>query len=507
MIDIIKHIIHTAKVTIALAVSVSVALSCDKVQTKTPEHNPDLPEEPAAFKIKVSDITTWSTKLEITPLDGTVPYYYGVISKKDYEALKTDEALINSSIEHLQEVASLYGTDYTAIAKSKSSAGAVSVVKDGLASETDYFAYAFAFNDDYLGGNSLVKTAFHTETVQRVECSFSIDITNVGAASAIISVNPTNNECYYFCDFVTAEEYDKYGGDDGIIQANAELIRSAIQIYEMAGYDKSVTDFLEKGNYRYECTKLEAETDYVVFAFGMDPSCKGTTDVTKKTFTTTSEGQSSLTFTSDLYDLKFNGARIAFSPSNDEETFFTDCMDYETFSGFKSDKELTDWAIAEAGNSMSSLLSKGYHVVDASGLLVSKTKYVAYAFGFNGSSATTSVTKVEFTTPEMPTGSSASVSISYETVDAGIYNPSYEGKKAVKLTIEPSVSAQHWFVGTYSSLDGYSDYDTIEGLQMKGYKDKKELAFIKEDGKQYTVAAVAVDPSGIAGPLVKIPIK
>lgn len=41
---------------------------------------------------------------------------------------------------------------------------------------------------------------------------------------------------------------------------------------------------------------------------------------------------------------------------------------------------------------------------------------------------------------------------------------------------------------------------------MKGYKDKKELAFIKEDGKQYTVAAVAVDPSGIAGPLVKIPI-
>lgn len=42
---------------------------------------------------------------------------------------------------------------------------------------------------------------------------------------------------------------------------------------------------------------------------------------------------------------------------------------------------------------------------------------------------------------------------------------------------------------------------------MKGYKDKKELAFIKEDGKQYTVAAVAVDPSGKAGPLVKIPIK
>lgn len=76
----------------------------------------------------------------------------------------------------------------------------------------------------------------------------------------------------------------------------------------MAGYNKSVTDFLEKGNYRYECTKLKAETDYVVFAFGMDPSCKGTTDVTKKTFTTTSEGQSSLTFTTDLYDLKFIGS-------------------------------------------------------------------------------------------------------------------------------------------------------------------------------------------------------
>ena len=103
-------------------------------------------------------------------------------------------------------------------------------------------------------------------------------------------------------------------------------------------------------------------------------------------------------------------------------------------------------------------------------------------------------------------GSSVSVKVSYEIIDASIYGEIYAGKKAVKLDMEPSVSATHWFVGTFTSLDGHSDYDTIEALQMKGYKDKKELAFIKEEGKKYIVAAVAVDPSGKAGPLVKIPI-
>ena len=53
-------------------------------------------------------------------------------------------------------------------------------------------------------------------------------------------------------------------------------------------------------------------------------------------------------------------------------------------SKFKSDKELTDWVISEAGNSISTFLVQGYHEVDATEILVSKTKYVAYAFGYKG---------------------------------------------------------------------------------------------------------------------------
>lgn len=279
-----KHIISAAKVSLALAVCAAISLSCDKKETESTLPEPSQPKKTVEFEIKTSDVTTWSAKLEITPSEDSAPYYYGVISKDDYEALKTDDALISSAIEHLQEVAALYESDYTAVAKSKASVGEVSAVKDGFSSETDYYAYAFAFSEDYLTGNSLVKTAFRTGKVESVDCSFSIDITGVGATTAKISVTPTDGDCYYFCDFVTAEEYEKYGGDGGIIQSNAELIRSALEIYEMAGYSKSVTDFLEKGSSSFESTKLKAETDYVVFAFGMDPSCTGTTGVTKKDF-------------------------------------------------------------------------------------------------------------------------------------------------------------------------------------------------------------------------------
>ena len=98
-----KHIISAAKVTLALAVCAAISLSCDKKETESTLPEPYQLEKTVEFEIKTSDVTTWSAKLEITPSEDSAPYYYGVISKDDYEALKTDDALISSAIEHLQE--------------------------------------------------------------------------------------------------------------------------------------------------------------------------------------------------------------------------------------------------------------------------------------------------------------------------------------------------------------------------------------------------------------------
>lgn len=506
--DRIKH--GAARAFSALAVAAFLASGCGKESTDpapTPDPTPEPEPEVPCYTIDVTEITTWSAKLAVSPQKSGLKYYSGIVSKHIADSLGSDSELIKYEIGIIKEAAKLYETDYQEFVKGYIREGSSTVSLNGFLSDTDYFAYAFTFSDDRLSGQDLEKTAFRTSKVTPADCSFTIDVSNVTKNTADIKVTPSNNGCEFFWDYVSASDYEKYGGDDGIIATNVDLIRRAVEIYQMAGYSKSFKDFLSAGPVAGTAKGLQGGREYVIVAFGLDPSGTGTTGVFKKTFTTIKPEQSSLTFKTEVFDLKFNGAKIAFTPSNDNETYFTDCMDYETFSQFKSGEEVIDWVLDQAGSSITSYLAQGYHEVDASDLLASKTKYVAYAFGYDGG-PTTGLTTVEFTTPEMPTGSEVSVKVEYKIVDAGTLNPTYSGQTALVLTLTPSPAAEHWYAGVFQDdLSGYNDATIIEALQAKGYKDKKELALIVKEGQNYTIAAVAVDPGGTAGALTKLEVK
>ena len=487
----------------ALAAVVFLASSCGNDSPAQPDPDPVPEPELQAYMIEVADVTTWTAGISVTPQKEDAKYYMGAVSRHEYDSLGSDAALVEMEIGKIHDVADLYEVDYASYAGKKSISGRHSITVDGLLSDTDYYAFAFTFSDDFTFGSDLVKCSFHTQKVQKVNCTFSIEVGNVTKGGADISVTPSDGGCYYFWDYLTASEYKKYGGDAGIAEVNVSLIRRAVEIYQMAGYDKSFADFLNKGKASQSASGLVGGTDYVVFAFGVDPSGVITTDLATKAFRTEEPEPSALTFKTELFELKFNGAKIGFTPSNDNETYFTDCMDYETFSKFGSDKEVIEWVLSEAGSSISSFLAQGYHVVDASDMLASETRYVAYAFGYD-KGATTGLTTVEFTTPAMPTGSGVSVKIEYEIVDAGTISPAYEGKTALSVSLTPSVAAEHWYAAMFRSLDGYDDNSIIEALQARGYKDKEKLAFLIEPGETYILAAVAVDPSGRAGALNRV---
>ena len=510
-----RFIKFAVRVVSALAVFAALAVSCAKeVEPVTPgggNGEPSKPEpepELASYEVEAADMTTYSVSVNVRMLDADLEYYAGIVSKAEYDKLGSDAALIDSDIDYFHEMAELYGEDYTTFVKEQfvytdDIAGSI----DDLSGDTEYYVYAFTLDSDYLGGKGLVKTAFRTLEVEPVDCSFEIEVSDITSVSAGIKVTPSDNSCSYFYNYLSAAEYygEEYGGDDGIIAKNIELIRGAVEIYQMMGKDASFATFLAAGEDSSAAKQLRAGTEYVVFAFGLDPSGTGTTSVFKKTFTTTEPEPSSMTFKGAVYDLKFNGAKIQFTPSTDEETYFTDCMDWETFSKFKDYKDITSWVLSEAGESIDSYLAQGTHVVDASDILVSKTKYVAYAFGYNGG-ATTGVTTVEFTTPEMPTGSGVTVGIDCQIVDGAKYGAEYAGKKVAALTFSPSVATEHWYTGVYRNLDGFDEYDIIEALRMKGTVDQKEAAFPLQE-TDVVVAAVAFDAAGRAGALNRLTVK
>ena len=510
-----KFINSAVRVASALAVFAVLAVSCGKEAEpvtpgggKTEPSKPEPVPELDAFEIEAADVTTYSVNVSVRMLDEGLEYYVGVVSKAEYDRLGSDAALIEDDIKGFHDLAELYEEDYSTFVKEQLvyTEDVTGSIND-LSGDTEYYVYAFTLDDDYLAGKDLVKTAFRTLKAEPVNCSFGIEVSDVTSMTAGIKVTPSDNSCSYFYNYLTAEEYygEEYGGDEGIIAKNIELIRGAVEIYQMMGYDASFGTFLTVGEDSSTAKQLRAGTEYIVFAFGLDPSGTGTTAVYKQMFTTTEPEPSSMTFEGEVYDLKFNGAKIQFTPSTDDETYFTDCMDWETFSKFKDDKEITSWVLSEAGESIDSYLAQGTHVVDASEILVSKTKYVAYAFGYNGG-ATTGVTTVEFTTPEMPTGSGVTVGIDCKIVDGSKYGAEYAGQKVAALTLSPSIAAEHWYSGVYRNLDGFKEYDIIEALRMKGTKDGKDLAFPLQD-TDVVVAAVAFDASGRAGALNRLVVK
>lgn len=465
------------------------------------------------FEIAVTGETTWTAEVAWTPKNIEQTYVGMVVSKEEFDAVGSDAAYIADDLAYFQKLAEYFETDLAAVIESYLVTGADAQQVTGLKADTEYYAYAYGLEPDGTVTTQLVKTLFRTAAVQPVSCTFEIAPTQVGSTSARVFVTPSDRACTYFRDCVTREEYDAFGGDDKVIPANIDLIERAVEIFQMAGQDKTFLDFLNTDVTYSDLSGLQADTEYVVFAFGVDPSGTATTPLAKDSFRTGPVAPSSLTFESEVLSLNFNGARIAFTPSNAEETFFTDCVDYETYASYPNDAAFMESIVAEAGASMSSFLTRGYHVVDAAKMLLSRTRYVAYAFGYAGG-ITTGMAKEEFTTPAMPSGGVATVDITPVVEDGNDYYArdeivyaGFRDKAYVQGVLSPSVGAAHWYGAAFKSEPAnLDDLELAEALRTAGYEDKPRLGVLAAWGAKVPMAAVAVDSEGRSGVVKRISI-
>lgn len=468
---------------------------------------------PQPFVIEVSDQTTWTADVTWTPRDSEATYIAMVVEKEAFDEYGSDEGYIASDLEYFRLLAEYTETDFAGVLANYMVSGPGTERVKGLEQNTDYYAYAYGIEADGTVTTPLVKTLFRTATVEPVTCTFEFAATQVTSTSARLYATPDNKECTYFWDCVSREDWDAFGGDEGAVAANIDLIRRAVEIYQMAGYDKTFADFLTSGMSYSDLDELKADTEYVVFAFGLDPSGTATTALEKQTFRTEPVAPSSLSFTTEILSLTFNGARIAFTPSNGSETYFTDCIDHATYAGFADDAAFMEHIVAEAGSSISSFLTKGYHVVDATRMLRSDTRYVCYAFGYAGG-ITTPIKKVEFTTPALPAGGSAAVDAEATIEDGNDYYArdeiayaDYKDKAVVRIRLNASAEAAHWYVAVFKEdVSGYTDLQLAEMLCTVGYEDRKEIGVLAAWGAELPVAAVATDSEGRTGEVRRLTV-
>lgn len=148
--------------------------------------------------------------------------------------------------------------------------------------------------------------------------NFTIDVTDVTATSATITVTPADPTLTYYFDLLTPDVFDTYSEEEIVADYKAEF-DDLIDSYAAYGYTFTYADVLSEGidSYTYS-GNLDPNTEYVAFAVGIDPATFTATTAFDTVHFTTAQvvpSQNQLTLTA-------NGNGINITTTNSDPYFF-----------------------------------------------------------------------------------------------------------------------------------------------------------------------------------------
>lgn len=230
----------------------------------TPDDPDDGTEEPVevVFTVSVTDITTNSATVSVTPSDATVTYYFDLIEKSVFDKYGDASVLLEEVIADLQGYES-YGYSLTDFL----SQGADSYTYEGdtaLDPSTEYCVYVAGVDADGTITTDVTTETFTTEAIVPSDNTFTVTETN-----GHIEITPTNDDPYVWSVFTTESLGDL---------SDEELIDGVL--YTLG---EDLPYYITTGAYAVDMTNLEEGVSYTVLVFGYDGGA--TTGLTKYEFT------------------------------------------------------------------------------------------------------------------------------------------------------------------------------------------------------------------------------
>ena len=265
----------------------------------------------------------------VTPEDNATRYYFDVLSKADFaDYNNSPKAFMEFYIDWLKE----NNPDFTLdqIFEQILSTGEDSYEFPKLKAETEYLAFAVKVNDDGTipeEGDTEAFTTIALPPLEKVDCKFVIDVTDIGASSATVSVTPSKTDVPYYFDLITKADYEAAGGDDAAVgQYVTEFLDFLIEYYSMS-LEEVVDGIVSTGpdSYAYE-GNLDPETDYYVFACGLTTDGRINTDVGLKAFRTEAVKPSDNVFTLDITNITATGSLVTVTTTNDCLLYTSSCV-------------------------------------------------------------------------------------------------------------------------------------------------------------------------------------
>lgn len=173
--------------------------------------------------------------------------------------------------------------------------------------------------------------------------AYKIEITDITAKGATITVTPVDSTVTYYWDVLEATEAAKLT-DEQVGAYLKEYLEEAVEYYKQYyGYDATLADFLLKGENSYSYTKLESNTEYTVVAIALDANGASSGKAARKNFKTLELKEdpvpADMTFEIAASDITFSSANITVTPSNTTATYYWNIYKTAEIAGM-SDEEL-----------------------------------------------------------------------------------------------------------------------------------------------------------------------
>ena len=264
-----------------LAIAAIVGVACTPNNEGNGGEN-NGPKPALTFTIQLSNITSSSVYMAVTPSNNIDTYFFDVVPQSVMAHYATPEAF---ATDYVSQLISLYEQYDLVFADALSKGADAWQYKLGdLEPNTEYYAIAFGVTPE-----GTITTKVTMESFKTLEPTpsgpsdnvLSVSVTRVTATGALVNVTPSNNDTYYF-DVIEKSAIDEFGSPLDFALDYIVKLKNTCEAY---GY--TLAEALSSGpdEMSYDGF-LSPNTEYYAFAFGATANCSITTEVVTVPFTT-----------------------------------------------------------------------------------------------------------------------------------------------------------------------------------------------------------------------------
>ena len=474
--------------------------------------NPTLTVKQAVGKehsIKLERVHAAATTItmNVGPADKNMPYIFILgtgkyFEENDGELMYNDEALWASDMEIFESFGAAFGGDAsTGAAAFMYQGDMMSHQFTGVTPNTTYVAYAYGFDKDKLQPTTEIsRLKITTTAVSDYTLHFDFNV-EVDGPNVAIDIKPQGYDGYYYYGVFWAK--DVAGATEEQLRGYCEADWENNKAYYSAFFDTTeeglhfiFNELAFRGEQHVEA-ELDANTEFILWAFGMDDEALMNTTPEFYTFKTGGVKASENTFVLSVPELLSRKATVKVETSNNDP-YIAALVAGDRFEG-NTDAEimeyiLTNFSVQYVNGTMS----------DTATGLVPSTEYELLVFGAQAGAATTELNRLKFTTAEIVYADldfSLTIGNYYDGSELAALDPSYAGFEdtvIVPITANVDPEAVAFYFNAMSALDFpyYAYEQIIEGLVADGAVEETTSFYAFEFDTAYTFFGVAEDKDG-----------